>query len=140
MTMRVVNTIIIVARPRSRREPRRGENICGFGKHVTNIKLLVPNPVEAVNVSPAYIFRKVGDSENGLPTILHDEIDTLFGPRAKENEDVHGLYNAGHRRGAVTGRCAVYGKKVVPEEIPAFCALALAGLGWLPNTLLSRSV
>jgi Protein of unknown function (DUF3631) len=103
-------------------------------------ELLVPNPVEAVNVSPAYIFRKVGDPENGLPTILHDEIDTLFGPKAKENEDVRGLYNAGHRRGAVTGRCAVYGKKVVPEEISAFSALALAGLGWLPETILSRCV
>src|SRR5262249_34596815 len=36
-------------------------------------ELLVPNPVEAVNVSAAYIFRKVGDPKNGLPTILHDE-------------------------------------------------------------------
>jgi Protein of unknown function (DUF3631) len=103
-------------------------------------ELLVPNPVEAVNMSPAYIFRKVGDPENGLPTLLHDEIDTLFGPKAKENEDIRGLYNAGHRRGAVTGRCAMRGNKVVLEEIPAFSALALAGLGWLPDTLLSRSV
>src|SRR5262245_32914983 len=103
-------------------------------------ELLVPNPVEAINVSAAYIFRKVGDHENGLPTILHDEIDTLFGPKAKENEDIRGLYNAGHRRGAVAGRCALHGKKVVPEEIPAFSALALAGLGWLPDTILSRSI
>src|SRR6516164_5654016 len=103
-------------------------------------ELLVPNPVEAINVTPAYIFRKVGDQENGLPTILHDEIDTLFGLKAKENEDVRGLYNAGHRRGAVAGRCVVHGKKFVPEEIPAFCALALAGLGWLPDTILSRSI
>jgi hypothetical protein len=103
-------------------------------------ELLVPNAVEAVNVSPAYIFRKVGNDNQGLPTILHDEIDTLFGPKAKENEDVRGLYNAGHRRGAVTGRCVVYGKTVKTEEIPAFCALALAGLGWLPDTLLSRSI
>src|SRR5262249_11878038 len=103
-------------------------------------ELLVPNPVEAINVSAAYIFRKVGDHENGLPTILHDEIDTLFGPKAKENEDIRGFYNAGHRRGAVAGRCALHGKKVVPEEIPAFSALSLAGLGWLPDTILSRSI
>jgi len=102
-------------------------------------ELLVPNAVEAVNMSPAYIFRKIGD-ENGLPTLLHDEIDTLFGPKAKENEDIRGLYNAGHRRGAVVGRCVVHGKKVLTEEIFAFSALALAGLGWLPDTLLSRSV
>ena len=102
-------------------------------------ELLVPSPVEAVNVSPAYLFRKVG-SKDGLPTILYDEIDTVFGPKAKENEEIRGLLNAGHRRGAVAGRCVVKGNIVETEEIPAYCAVALAGLGWLPETLLSRSV
>ena len=48
-------------------------------------ELLVPNPVEAINVTPAYLFRKVTDPA-GLPTILHDEIDTVFGPKAKETK------------------------------------------------------
>ena len=103
-------------------------------------ELLVPNPVEAINVTPAYLFRKVGDEEKGPPTILYDEIDTVFGPKAKENEEIRGLLNAGHRRGAVAGRCVVHGKKVETEEIPAYCAVALAGLGWLPDTILTRSV
>src|SRR5262249_10810287 len=47
-------------------------------------ELLVPLPVEAVNVTPAYLFRKVGSPE-GRSTILYDEIDTVFGPKAKEN-------------------------------------------------------
>jgi hypothetical protein len=102
-------------------------------------ELLVPNPVEAVNVSPAYLFRKVGD-DGAKPTILQDEVDALFGPKAKENEEIRGLFNAGHRRGAVAGRCIVRGKTVETEEISAFSALALAGLGWLPDTILSRSV
>jgi hypothetical protein len=38
------------------------------------------------------------------------------------------------------GRCAVKGKETVPEEIPAYAAVALAGIGWLPDTILSRSV
>src|SRR5262245_45050890 len=101
--------------------------------------LLVPNPVEAINVSVAYLFRKVGSKE-GPPTILFDEIDTVFGPKAKENEETRALLNAGHRRGAVAGRCVVYGKTVKTEEIPAYCAVALAGLGWLPDTILSRAV
>jgi Protein of unknown function (DUF3631) len=101
--------------------------------------LLVPNPVEAVNVTPAYLFRKVGADE-GKPTILYDEIDTVFGPKAKENEEIRGLLNAGHRRGAVAGRCVVHGKRVETEEISAYCAVALAGLGWLPDTILTRSV
>lgn len=100
---------------------------------------LVPRPVEAVNVTPAYLFRKVGD-EAGAPTILFDEIDTVFGPKAKDNEEIRGLLNAGHRRGAVAGRCVVRGKTIETEEIPAYCAVALAGLGDLPDTILSRSV
>ena len=69
---------------------------------------LVPHPVEAVNTTPAYLFRKVSDPD-GLPTILYDEIDTLFGPRAKDNEEIRGMLNAGHRRGAMAGRCVVHG-------------------------------
>jgi hypothetical protein len=102
-------------------------------------ELLVPNPVEAVNVTPAYLFRKVG-AEEGRPTILFDEIDTVFGPKAKDNEEIRGLLNAGHRRGAVAGRCVVRGKLVLTEEIPAYCALAVAGLGGLPDTILTRSI
>lgn len=100
---------------------------------------LVPRPVEAVNVSPAYLFRKVADAD-GRPTILFDEIDTVFGPKAKDNEEIRGLLNAGHRKGAVAGRCVVVGKQVKTEEIPAYCAVALAGLGGLPDTVLTRSV
>jgi 5S rRNA maturation endonuclease (ribonuclease M5) len=102
-------------------------------------EILVPNPVEAINVTPAYLFRKVG-AEEGPPTILYDEIDTVFGPKAKDNEEIRGLLNAGHRRGAVAGRCVVRGKTVETEEIPAYCAVALAGLGWLPDTLMSRAI
>lgn len=100
---------------------------------------LVPRPVEAINATPAYLFRKISAPE-GLPTILFDEIDTLFGPKAKENEEIRGVLNAGHRRGAMAGRCVVRGKAVETEELPAFCAVALAGLGNLPDTILTRSV
>ena len=89
--------------------------------------LLVPSPVCAINVSPAYLFRKVG-SDDGV-TLLYDEIDTVFGPKARENEELRGLLNAGHRRGAVAGRCVVKGNMVETEEIPAYAAVALAGLG-----------
>lgn len=99
---------------------------------------VVPNAVLAVNMSPAYLFRKVGSQEGA--TILYDEIDTVFGPKAKENEEIRGLLNAGYRRGAVTGRCVMVGKTAQVEEIAAYGAAALAGLGWLPDTILSRSI
>ncbi|WP_370499768.1 DUF3631 domain-containing protein [Mycolicibacterium sp. jd] len=100
---------------------------------------LVPRPVHAVNTTPAYLFRKVSD-EAGRPTILYDEIDTVFGPKAKDNEDIRGMLNAGHRKGATAGRCVIRGKNVETEELPAYCAVALAGLDDLPDTIMTRAV
>lgn len=115
------------------------EPASGKSRAVEVTELLVPRSVNAIGVSSAYLFRKIGDPA-GRPTILFDEIDTIFGPRAKEHEDIRALLNAGHRRGAVTGRCVVKGKRILTEETPAYCAVALAGLGDLPDTILSRSV
>ena len=38
--------------------------------------------IVAIRNAQSYLFRKVGDPE-GLPTILFDEIDTVFGPKPK---------------------------------------------------------
>jgi len=92
-----------------------------------------------VNVTSAYLFRKVGNS-HATPTVLFDEIDTVFGPKARNNEEIRGLLNAGHRRGAVAGRCVIKGKNIETEEISAFCAVAIAGLGDIPDTIVSRSI
>jgi hypothetical protein len=100
-------------------------------------ELLVPNPIHAVNTTPAYLFRKVVE---GPPTILYDEIDTVFGSYAKDNEDVRAMLNAGHRKGAVAGRCVVRGKEIDTEELPSYCAVALAGLDDLPDTIMTRSI
>ena len=64
----------------------------------------------------------------------------MFGPKAKDNEDVRGMLNAGHRKGATAGRCVIRGKNVETEELPAYCAVALAGLDDLPDTIMTRSV
>lgn len=100
---------------------------------------LVPRAVHAVNATPAYLFRKVSD-DAGPPTILYDEIDTVFGPKAKDNEEVRGMLNAGHRKGATAGRCVTRGTVIETEELPAYCAVALAGLDDLPDTIMTRSV
>lgn len=100
---------------------------------------LVPRPMQSINATAAALFRKVSD-EAGPPTILYDEIDTIFGPKAKEHEDIRALINAGHRRGASAHRCVVRGKQIELEEFPAYCAVAMAGLGQLPDTILTRSI
>lgn len=103
-------------------------------------ELLVPRPVNSMNATPAYLFRRVSD-KTGLPTILFDEIDTVFGPHTKkDNEELRGLINAGHRRGATAGRCVSRGNDIATEDFPAYSAVGLAGLGDLPDTILTRSV
>lgn len=101
---------------------------------------LVPRPVLSVNASTAYVFRKISD-EAGLPTLLIDECDAIFtGGKSDSSEELRGLLNSGYRRGASAGRVAIKGKELVTEEWPSFCAVALAGLNTLPDTILTRSV
>ncbi|ATL29390.1 DUF3631 domain-containing protein [Streptomyces formicae] len=103
------------------------------------VETLVPQPMTAVNASAAALFRSVS-SGNGKPTILFDEIDTVFGPKAGDNEELRGFLNAGHRRTGVTYRCIGDGGNQSVQAFPSYCAVAVAGLGSLPDTILSRSV
>jgi hypothetical protein len=103
------------------------------------LELLVPRPLLTGNSTPAYLFRKVSD-EAGTPTILYDEIDTVFGPKAKDNEDIRGMLNSGYRKGATAGRCVLKGKTVETEELPSYAAVALAGLDDLPDTIMTRAI
>ena len=53
---------------------------------------------------------------------------TIFGSGpGTANGDIRGLLNAGHRRGASAGRCVIRRQTVETEELPAYCAVALAG-------------
>ena len=103
------------------------------------IETLVPNPMLAVNATPAALFRAIGDTEHP-PTVLFDEIDTVFGPKAKDNEDLRGLINAGHRRSGVAYRCVGDGSSQAVVAFKCYAAIALGGLGELPDTVLTRSV
>ena len=93
----------------------------------------MPRPVHAVNTTPAYLFRKVSD-DAGPPTILYDEIDTVFGPKAKDNEDIRGMLNAGHRNGAVAGRCVVTRRRSSrPRSCPPTAPSRSPGLTTCPT-------
>lgn len=101
------------------------------------LELVVPNPLHTVNVSAAAMFRKIAE---GACTLLLDEADTYLSARtADKHEDLRGLVNAGHRRGAVAYRCTIE-KGVKVQEYPAFAPVALAGIGDLPDTILDRAV
>lgn len=102
------------------------------------MKHIVANGLLAMDMSSAYLIRRI--STNPQPTLLYDEIDTVFGPKAKEHEDIRAVINSGHRQGAIAGRCQMMGTKVAFIDLPSYGAVALAGLGNLPDTITDRAI
>jgi hypothetical protein len=74
-----------------------------------------------------------------MPTLLLDETDTIFGARGSANakRQLRGILNSGYRAGALLTRSA--GRDGY-QSVPVYCPVAFAGLGNLPDTLMSRSV
>ena len=64
-------------------------------------ELLVREPLPTANISDAALFRAIGAKE---PTLLMDEVDAIFGPKARDREDLRALLNSGYRRGVVVYR------------------------------------
>jgi hypothetical protein len=63
---------------------------------------LVPNPVRVSQATTGYVLARV--SEVPRPVLFYDEIDAVYGRKAKGNEELRSILNAGHRRGATAGR------------------------------------
>jgi hypothetical protein len=114
------------------------ERRVGKSRLLEVLALLTREPIETANISEAALFRIVSEK---APTLLFDEVDSLFGGRAKDKEDLRGLLNAGHRRGAVAYRMVGEGSKMRPEPFAVFCPKAFAGIGdRLPDTVADRSI
>ncbi|MEV5504903.1 DUF3631 domain-containing protein [Streptomyces orinoci] len=111
----------------------------GKSRALEIVETLTPRAVTTVNASANALFRLV-EAGGGTPTLLFDEIDTVFGPKAGGNEEVRGFLNSGYRRGAKSLRCVGDGSNQSTEWFSSFCAVAMAGLGSLPDTILTRSV
>lgn len=101
------------------------------------LDFLVPQSMFCLSASPAAIFRTLADRQI---TLLVDEVDTIFARRGKDdgNEDLRALLNAGYKRGATIPRCV--GPMHDVHSFEVFAATALAGLGDLPDTIMSRSI
>jgi len=101
------------------------------------LDLLVPEPLFCLNAKPAAIFRTLATRQI---TLLVDEVDAIFSRRGAEgdNEDLRAMLNAGYKRGASIPRCV--GPRHDVQQFEVFCATAMAGLGDVPETIMSRSV
>ena len=103
------------------------------------LDLLVHAPWFAIMPSAAVLFRKI---EAHKPTLLLDEIDTVFGKgrnaQTESNEAVRAVLNAGYRAGAKVTRCS--GPKQELREFAVTCPKAFAGIGDLPGTIADRAI
>src|SRR5215207_8395791 len=114
---------------------RGPEKRCGKSRLLDIVEATCHDPFITVNASPAAVYRSIGDNP---PTMLVDEADTIFGPKADGNEDLRGLLNAGHQRNRPAKRYDAATNKV--ESIPTFAMAALAGIGTMPDTIEDRAV
>ena len=109
---------------------------CGKSRLLDIIVATCHDPLLTVNISPAALVRSIGADP---PTLLLDEADTVFGPKAGDNhEDLRGILNAGHSRNRPYIRWDVSARAT--EHCPTFALAALAGIGALPDTITDRAV
>ncbi|MFE6663430.1 DUF3631 domain-containing protein [Streptomyces sp. NPDC057697] len=108
---------------------------CGKSRVLDVLHETVHQPMMTVNTSLAVIFRVISKNP---PTLLVDEADTIFGPKAGDKEDLRGLLNAGHQRNRPAWR--ISGPEHKPTAFPTFAMAALAGIGDLPDTIMDRAV
>jgi len=110
---------------------RSAEPECGKTTLRDVIALFVPRPILTENLTVAVLFRLVNAQK---PVILADEYDAWM----SDNEEMRGLLNAGHRRGAMVYRCEGDGNEV--RAFSAYAPATLCGIGALPGTLHDRSI
>jgi Protein of unknown function (DUF3631) len=109
---------------------------CGKSRLLDIIEATCHDPLITANISAAALVRSLGDDP---PTLLLDEADTVFGPKAADNhEDLRGILNAGHSRNRPYIRWDVAARRA--EKCPTFSMAALAGIGDLPDTITDRAV
>jgi putative DNA primase/helicase len=108
--------------------PEKG---CGKTTLLDVLECLVARPLPTANATPSAIFRIV---EQARPTLLIDEADTFL----KENDELRGILNTGHRRGGQVLRTV--GDDHEPRQFSTWAAAAIAMIGRLPDTLNDRSV
>lgn len=111
------------------------EKQCGKSRLMEILNLLVARPWPAVLPSEAVLYRHVSATR---PTLLFDEVDTVFKGLNDRYEGHRAILNAGHRKGTLVPRCFGPNQEVVHFQV--FCPKVLAGIGGLPDTVADRSI
>jgi hypothetical protein len=119
---------------------------CGKTRMCELISFVCFEPLQAVNISSAALYRILG---KGKRTLLIDEAESLSHPRDEKAAALREILNAGYRKGSVVVRCKRMSKgaKVEemedthePEEFPTYCPKVLILIGRLQETLADRCI
>ena len=104
---------------------------CGKTTTLDLIATMTPRPLRTENLTAPVLFRLVDQHQ---PTLLLDEVDSYL----TQADELRGLLNAGHKRGACAYRCE--GESNAVRAFKAFAPAVLSGIGDLPGTLRDRSI
>ena len=113
------------------------EKRSGKSRLLEVLELLAAKSWRVSGVSEAVLFRKI---KKDVPTLLLDEIDSIFATYAEKTEPLRGIINAGNRRGGFVARCVPPNHET--EDFSVFCPKSLAGIETrrLPETIRDRSI
>ncbi len=92
---------------------------CGKTTTLDLIATMTPRPLRTENLTAPVLFRLVDQHQ---PTLLLDEVDSYL----TQADELRGLLNAGHKRGACAYRCEGEGNAV--RAFKAFAPAVLSGI------------
>jgi len=104
------------------------------------VSLLVPHPERMVTPSEATVFFVL--NERPRRTLLLDEADAIFGPKAdaRRFEGLRAILNSGNRQGTMVPRVRMEGNRRELERFDVYGPKAIAGIGKLPDTVADRAI
>jgi len=122
-----VSPILIVNAP---------ERACGKTLVQEVLGRLAYRALPASNASLSALFRSI---EYWGVTLMIDEADTFFG----NSPELHGMVNAGHKRGGTLLRSEVKPDSIAPKTFSVYGAKSIAGIALeriLPDSTMSRGI
>ena len=111
--------------------PEKG---CGKTRTATIIQLLAANPVSAVSISEAALFRLIDGKK---PTLVLDEAELLTG-KGERADAVRAILNAGNCQGVTVPRCV--GPSHDLQYFKVYCPKVVCAIRVCPETVKDRAI
>jgi Protein of unknown function (DUF3631)/Toprim-like len=115
------------------------EKECGKSRLLTCLSIICANPFKTDHATAAALVMTVHAER---PTLLLDEVDAAFKSTKEDDysEALRGLLNSGFENDGQWAKCVGQGSNQEVRHFKTFCPKALAGIGKIPDTVMSRSV